>query len=110
VPTFDQCAGVVAGYIVDNHWPNARSCAAENQRVHGFCEHKLLDRAKEIAARDSSCFTDVSGAYQVVAEMLEYFDSYQLATWAPLASIIIRERGLRDSAGPKNIAQPGAQS
>ena len=27
-------------------------------------------------------------AYQVVAEMLEYFDGHNLATWAPLASII----------------------
>jgi hypothetical protein len=31
-------------------------------------------------------------AYEVVGEMLEYFDSYRLATWAPIAAIIERER------------------
>lgn len=35
---------------------------------------------------------EVKDAYAVVGEMLEYFDSYNLATWAPLASIIERER------------------
>jgi len=90
-PTFEQCAAVVAAYIAENRWPDAVSCAAENQCAHGFCECKLLDRANEIAA-DSGRFKDVSGAYQTVGEMLEYFDSYRLATWAPLASIIIRER------------------
>jgi len=31
-------------------------------------------------------------AYYVVGEMLEYFERYHLATWAPLAAIIMRER------------------
>jgi hypothetical protein len=36
--------------------------------------------------------TDLGEAYEVVGEMLEYFDSYRLATWAPLAAVILRER------------------
>jgi hypothetical protein len=35
---------------------------------------------------------DLDEAYAVVGEMLGYFDSYSLATWAPLAAIITHER------------------
>lgn len=35
---------------------------------------------------------ELDHAYSVVGEMLEYFDGHKLATWAPLASIIMRER------------------
>lgn len=47
-------------------------------------------RAKESAYADP---------YSVVSEMLEYFDRYHLATFAPIASIIERERLLGEERG-----------
>lgn len=35
---------------------------------------------------------DLYAAYQCVGEALEYFDSHRLATWAPVASLFVRER------------------
>lgn len=36
--------------------------------------------------------TELDHAYQVVGEILEYFESAHLATWAPVAALIERER------------------
>jgi hypothetical protein len=108
VPSFEECAALIASYIVRNQWADANYYATANQRAYGFCEYKLLDRAKEIAAHDSGRFEDVSGAYQVVAEMLEYFDSYQLATWAPLAAIIERERTRDRDGGSAGNSEGGS--
>ncbi|MEJ7933468.1 hypothetical protein WG907_04250 [Sphingobium sp. AN558] len=36
--------------------------------------------------------SELTHAHRVVGEMLDYFDSHRLATWAPLAEIVIRER------------------
>ena len=87
-PTFEECAKVIASHLFENRADHARIFAAEHQRVHGYCEYKLLERARELRP---PC-VDLSHAYGVVAEMLEYFDSYRLASWAPLAAIIERER------------------
>jgi predicted glycoside hydrolase/deacetylase ChbG (UPF0249 family) len=38
-------------------------------------------------------------AYEVVGEMLEYFDSHKLATHAPLVALILRERALAYEQG-----------
>lgn len=46
---------------------------------------------------DPEPFTDADG-YAVADEILEYFESYKIATLAPIASIIRRER---DFAKPK---------
>lgn len=35
---------------------------------------------------------ELNHAYDVVGEMLEYFDQHNLATWAPVAALIMRER------------------
>jgi len=37
---------------------------------------------------------DLEDAYQVVGEMLQYFDNHKLATWAPIAAIIQQQRML----------------
>lgn len=91
-PTFEECAAVVAGYLGRGDTPGAESAASANQVTSGFCKYKLLARATELFAADPKRFTDMSDAYHTVAEMLEYFENYRLATWAPLASIIDRER------------------
>jgi hypothetical protein len=46
-----------------------------------------MDAKHQLVERD-----ELDHGYRVVGEMLEYFDGYKLATWAPLASIIMRER------------------
>lgn len=41
---------------------------------------------------DDMLSDELEEAYAVVGEILEYFDGYKLATWAPIAAIILRER------------------
>lgn len=47
--------------------------------------------------------------YAVVGEMLEYFERYSLATWAPLAEIIERERGNAHAAALDLLATKDAE-
>lgn len=42
---------------------------------------------------------ELDHGYQVVGEMLDFFDQSTLATWAPLATIIMREREAAFRAG-----------
>lgn len=60
--------------------PSGRATRASTEPASGFGHSAGIPSADYIV----HCF-------KVVGEMLEYFDSYTLATWSPLASIIDRE-------------------
>lgn len=53
---------------------------------------------------------EVKDAYAVVGEMLEYFDDYNLATWAPLASIVERERIAAKRATRERVLEEAARA
>jgi len=86
----DSWAMSIAELINSNKEREARTACVDIQRNVGLCQFKLIERARELAAMRRAA--DMEYEYQVVAEMLEYFEGYNLATWAPLAAIIRRER------------------
>ena len=90
VPNFNKCADGDE-WVDDCHFSPTGFAVWRCEGDRKFCTCKPATQAD-----DALVETD---PYSVVGEMLEYFDSYSLAAWAPVAAILHRERAAAHAAG-----------